>query len=55
MTDECGSAVQIFEATVENELEVAMVVLRGATHIDKDEEEWSAWVSTYRGMRDARC
>ena len=31
-----------------------MVVLRGGTHIDKDEEERSARVGTYRGMRDAR-
>ena len=42
-----GSAFQIFEATDENDLEVAMVVLRGGTHID---EERSARV----GMRDAR-
>ena len=37
-------------------MEAAMVVLCGGTHIDKDEEEEerSARVGTYRGMRDAR-
>ena len=45
---------QIFEATDENDLEVAMVVLRGGTHIDKAEEERSARAGTYLGMRDAR-
>ena len=29
------NAFQIFEATDENDLEVAMVILRGGTHIDK--------------------
>ena len=29
-----------------------MVVLRGGTHIDKDEEERSARAGTYLGMRD---
>ena len=49
-----GSAFQMFEATDENDLEFAMVVLRGGTHIDNDEEERSARVGTYFGMRDAR-
>ena len=52
-----GNEFQIFEATDENDLEVAMVVLRGGTHniiIDKDEEERSARAGTYLGMRDAR-
>ena len=31
-----------------------MAVLRGGTQIDRDEEERSARVGTYRGMRDAR-
>ena len=44
----------MFEATDENDFEVAMVVLHGETHIDNDEEERSARVGTYRGMRDAR-
>ena len=48
-----GNAFQIFEATVENDLE-AMVVLRGGTHIEKDEEELSARAGTYLGMRDER-
>ena len=29
-----------------------MVVLRGGTHIDKNEEKRSARAGTYRGMRD---
>ena len=49
-----GNAFQIFEATDANYLEVAMVVLRGGTHIDRDEEERSARIGTYRGMRDER-
>ena len=44
----------IFEAAETNDLEVAMVALRGGIHIDRDEEERSARVDTYRGMRDAR-
>ena len=38
-----GSAFQIFEATDEDDLEVAMVVYVWGTHIDKDEvnETWS--------------
>ena len=42
------------EATNENDLMAAMVVLRGGTHIDIDEEERSARAGTYRGMREAR-
>ena len=49
-----GNAFQIFETTDKNDLEFAMVVLRGGTHIDKDKEEQSARAGTYRGMRDAR-
>ena len=37
-----GNEFQIFESTDENDLEVAMVVLLGGKHIDKDEEERSA-------------
>ena len=37
----------VFEATDENDLEITMVVLRGGTHIDNDEEERSACVGTY--------
>ena len=48
-----GNAFQMFEAIDENDLEIAMVVLRGGTHIDNDEER-SAHVGTYREMRDAR-
>ena len=32
-----GNAFQIFEAADENDLEVAMVVLRAGTHIDEEE------------------
>ena len=42
-------AFQIFEAD-ENNVEAAMVVLRGGTHIEKDEEERSARAGTYIGM-----
>ena len=49
-----GNAFQIFEATDENDLEVAMVVLRGGTHIDKAEEERIGRACTYLGMRDER-
>ena len=44
----------MFDATDENDFEVAMVVLRERTHIDKDEEERSARVGTYGGMSEAR-
>ena len=33
-----GNEFQIFEATDENDLEAAVVVSRGGTHIEKDEE-----------------
>ena len=49
-----GYEFQILGATDENDLEVAMVVLRGGTHIEKDEEERSARAGTYLGMRDER-
>ena len=42
-----GNAFQVFEATDENDLEAAMVVLRGGTHIEKD-------AGTYLGMRNER-
>ena len=49
-----GNAFQMLEATEENDFEVAMVVLRGWTHIDKDEEEQSARVCTYRGVSEVK-
>ena len=49
-----GSAFLMFEATDVNDLEFAIVVLRGGTHIAKDEKERSARVGTYFDMRDAR-
>ena len=50
------NAFQIFEATYENDLAVAMVVLRGGTHIEKYKEERSAraGIIAYFGMRDER-
>ena len=53
-TDDLAMHSKIFEATDENDLEVAMVLLRGGTHIEEDEEERSARAGIYRGMRDAR-
>jgi len=49
-----GNEFQIFEATDENDFEVAMEVLRAGTHIDKNEEERSDRVGTYCGIRAAR-
>ena len=49
-----GNAFQIPESTDENDLEAAMVILRGGTQIDKDEEERSAHGGTYLRMRDTR-
>ena len=49
-----GNEFQILGATDENDLEVAMVVLRGGTHNEKDEEERSARAGTYLGMRNER-
>ena len=49
-----GNAFQIFEATDENDLEAAMVVLRERTHIERHEEERSARAGTFLGMRDER-
>ena len=49
-----GKAFQIFEATDENDLEAAMVVLRGGTQIERHEEERSGRAGTYLGMRDER-
>ena len=36
----------MFDAADENDFEVVMMVLRGETHIDTDEEERSARVGT---------
>ena len=47
------SVFQIFDATEENDLGVAMEVLRKGTHIDKDEEERSDRTGAYRGMSEA--
>ena len=42
-----GNAFQIFKATDEYDLEVAMVVLCGGAYIEKDEEERSGRAGTY--------
>ena len=47
------SEFQIFGATDENDLEIAMEVLRKRTHIDKDEEDRSDRTSAYCGMSTA--
>ena len=47
-----NQSIQIFEATDENDLEAAMVVLRGGTDIERHEEERSGRAGTYLGMRD---
>ena len=49
-----SSEFQIFGATDENDLEVAMEVLRKGTHIDKDEEDPSDRTGAYRGMSTGR-
>ena len=49
-----GKAFQIFEATDENDLAVAIVVLCGGTKIERHEEERSGRADTYLGMRDER-
>ena len=38
-----GNEFQIFEATDKTDLEAAMVVLRGGTHINKTEAERMVW------------
>ena len=49
-----GNAFQVFEATDKNDSVLIMVVFRGGTHGDNDEEERNARVGTYFGMKDAR-
>ena len=49
-----GKAFKISEATDENDLEAAMVVLCGGMHIERHEEERSGRAGTYLGMRDER-
>ena len=49
-----GKAFQIFEPTDKNDLEAAVLVLRGGTQIERHEEERSGRAGTYLGMRDER-
>ena len=44
----------MFTATDESDLKPVMVVLLEGTHIDNSEEERSARVGKYFGMKDAR-
>ena len=50
---ENGSLFQIYEATDENDFDFAIAVFRVGTHIDKNSEDRSDRVGTYRGMRAA--
>ena len=49
-----GNAFQKFEATDENDLEAAMVILCGGTHIDKDEEDRSLFSCHAFGVSSLR-
>ena len=49
-----GSVFQVFDATDENDLEVAREFLQKGTHIDKDEEDRSDHTGAYRGMSVTR-
>ena len=49
-----GNLFQRCEATEENDSDFAIVVFRIGTCIDKEEEDRSDHVGTYRGMREAR-
>ena len=44
----------MFEATDEKDLDLAIAVLRGGMDIEKEEEDPSNRVGTYRGTRAAR-
>ena len=44
----------MFEATDENDLDLAIAVFREGMHIDKEEEDRSDRGGTYRGTRAAR-
>ena len=49
-----GNPFQVSEATDENDLDLAIAVFREGMHIDKEEEDRSDRVGTYRGTRAAR-
>ena len=49
-----GNLFQVSEATDENDLDLAIAVFREGMHIDKEEEDRSDRVGTYRGTRAAR-
>ena len=44
-----GNLFQVSEATDENDLDLAIAVFREGMHIDKEEEDRSDRVGTYRG------
>ena len=55
MFERCpGSVFQIVDATDENDLEIAMEVLRKGTHTDKDEEDRSDRTGANREISVAR-
>ena len=45
---------QIYEATDENDLDVAIAVFRLGTHIDNEEEDRNDHVGTYCGIKAAK-
>ena len=49
-----GNLFQVSEATDENDLDLAIAVFREGMHIDKEEEDRSDRVGTYRGTRAGR-
>ena len=49
-----GNLFQVSEATDENDLDLAIAFFREGMHIDKEEEDRSDRVGTYRGTRAAR-
>ena len=49
-----GNLFQISEATDEKDLDFAIAVFRDGMHIDKEEEDRSDRIGTFRGTRAAR-
>ena len=49
-----GNLFQVSELTDENDLDLAIAVFREGMHIDKEEEDRSDRMDTYRGTRAAR-
>ena len=49
-----GNLFQVSEATNENDMDLAIAVFREGMHIDKEKEDRSDRVGTYRGTRAAK-